>query len=313
MATAEVIKNLNDLQDILVEKYELENKIQEAPKSLSTQDEYLSQLRKEFIALNNDYEEVKQNVLKLKAQLEEATKSRESGEKGMDNINTHREYEALEKQIAEATVRENDFRKDLQIEEKRLSELNERIKQKEEDINRQDAQLSASKNSLSEELAEYNSKINELKQKEDAITPNLDQEILFKFERIIQRNREGIVPVRNGVCSACHMILPAQFANEIREGEGINFCPYCSRILYYDEVEDSETEDFYKLDMAGNLADFDDYDDEDEYESEEDSDDEFFDEDSSDDLYESDDDDIDSEDDEDLEDDDEEDPEDSEE
>ena len=50
---------------------------------------------------NNEYEAVKSEVLALKLELEEAVKSRESGEKGMDNIQTHREYEALEKQIAE--------------------------------------------------------------------------------------------------------------------------------------------------------------------------------------------------------------------
>ena len=31
------------------------------------------------------------------------------------------------------------------------------------------------------------------------------------------------------------MILPAQFANTVREGENINFCPYCSRILFYED------------------------------------------------------------------------------
>ena len=40
------------------------------------------------------------------SELEEAMKSREDGEKGMDNITTHREYEALEKQINEAKIKE---------------------------------------------------------------------------------------------------------------------------------------------------------------------------------------------------------------
>ena len=52
------------------------------------------------------------------------------------------------------------------------------------------------------------------------------------------------------------MILPAQFANEVREGESIKFCPYCSRILFYEEAEESEMEDFSTLDETGSLADF---------------------------------------------------------
>ena len=37
----------------------------------------------------------------------------------MDNITTHREYEALEKQINEAKILEADLRKELQKEEQR--------------------------------------------------------------------------------------------------------------------------------------------------------------------------------------------------
>ena len=126
-----------------------------------------------------------------------------------------------------------------------------------------------------------------MKTKEDKVTKNINniyskeenaelkaQEILFKFQRIIQRNSEGIVSVRNGVCSGCHMILPANFANEVREGEDINFCPYCSRILYYEEVSEDQQEDYFDMGAAGSLAGLDEDFDEDESEFIEDEDEE---------------------------------------
>lgn len=122
------------------------------------------------------------------------------------------------------------------------------------------------------------------KKKENKITPDLDQEILFKFQRIIQRNTQGIVAVKNGVCQGCRMILPAQFANEVRKNEDILFCPYCSRILYYEESNEAEQqESFFKLDDTESLANLDDEDfeeDEDEEieEKEAAADDEIFDE-----------------------------------
>ena len=100
----EVFDNLKALQEILVEKYDLEAKVNEAPKQLSSQDELLARLKKEYIAKNAEYDELKQKVSSLKLELDEAVKSRESGEKGMDAITTHREYEALEKQISEADI-----------------------------------------------------------------------------------------------------------------------------------------------------------------------------------------------------------------
>ena len=269
MTTADTFENLKKLQDILVKKYALEAEVEDAPKQLSSQEELLARMKKEFIEKSAEYDVVKDKVSKLKFDLDEAVRSRESGEKGMDNITTHREYEALEKQILEATDRENSIRKDLQKEEKTLEEINENLKASKEMIDSQEADLSESKESLNKELNEYNNSLNELKIKEEEITPNLDQEILFKFQRIIQRNSEGIVAVKNGVCTGCHMILPAQFANTVREGDSILFCPYCSRILFYEET-DENAEDYFSLDEAGSLADFDDEYDEEGYDEDED-------------------------------------------
>jgi RNase P subunit RPR2 len=77
----------------------------------------------------------------------------------------------------------------------------------------------------------------------------------------------GIVAIRGGVCTGCHMILPIQFANEVRLGEKIVFCPYCSRILFYEEVEAGE-EEFFDAEDAGSLSDLDDIEDEEEEEEE---------------------------------------------
>ena len=65
------------------------------------------------------------------------------------------------------------------------------------------------------------------------------------------------------------MILPAQFANEVHNGDKIVFCPYCSRILFYQELKEGETE-YSQIEDIGSLSDFGDDDDdfgedEDEY------------------------------------------------
>ena len=282
MVTTEVFENLKSLQEILVQKYELEGKKSDAPKQLSNQEDLLAKTQKEFIEQKSNYDATQEKVTQLMAQLEEAVKSREEGEKGVANSTTHREYEALEKQITEAKLLEEQVRKDLQHEEKDLAELNERLKNSEELIKFQESELNSSRDSLNKELTSYDEKLAKLKVEEDKVTKNINmiysaeenaelkaQEILFKFQRIIQRNSEGIVSVRNGVCSGCHMILPANFANEVREGEDINFCPYCSRILYYEEVSEDQQEDYFDMGVAGSLAGLDeDFDDEDSEERE---------------------------------------------
>lgn len=269
MVTTDIFEKLKTLQGILVEKYDVEAKEKDAPKQLDSQKELLARLKKEYITKNAQYEEIKEKVLKLKLELEEAIKSRESGEKGMDNITTHREYEALEKQISEATDKENDVRKELQKEEKFLEELKETLKSDEEMIKSQEDELASGEKALEKQKNDFKKKLDKLNNEENKITPDLNQEILFKFQRIIQRNSEGIVAVKNGVCTGCHMILPAQFANIVREGENIMFCPYCSRILFYEEAEAGDAETYFSIENAGSLTDLDDDDDDEYYEDSE--------------------------------------------
>jgi predicted nucleic acid-binding Zn-ribbon protein len=264
----EVFDRLRELQEVLAEKYDLQTQIEEAPKKLSSQDELLARLKKEYIEKNAIYEEVRKKVGKLKCDLAEVDAAREKSEKAMDSITTHREYEALEKEIRDATEKEQTIRKDLQKEEKYLAELNDSLKNEETLIQRQEEEVSAAKASLQNEIDQCNEKLDELKKQEQELEPGIDQEIIFKFQRIIKsKHSKGIVAVKGNVCDRCHMILPAQFANDVRTGDKIVFCPYCSRILYYQEVEDGE-EEYFQMDDTGSLADLSDEDLDDEFDEE---------------------------------------------
>ncbi len=254
MQMTEVLDKLKNLQDVLAKKYEIEAEVEELPKSLNDKTEVLERSKKEFIDKNGEYEEEKAKVATLKMQLEEAERSREAGEKSMDSIKTHREYEVLDKQISEAQAKEDSIRKELQKEEKKLAEINDDLKSEEELIADLEKDAEEVKGSIEEALAKHNADLVDLKEQEKIMSEGIDSEIIFKFQRIIQRNRKGIVAVRGNVCDGCHMILPAQFANEIRSGKKILFCPYCSRILYYEESGDSES-NFFSIEDAGSLAD----------------------------------------------------------
>ena len=143
-------------------------------------------------------------------------------------------------------------------EEKNLAELDELIKADESVIKSQEKDLNEARASLDKEAGSLKKELASLEKKEANISANIDPEITYKFQRIIQRNNEGIVYVKNGVCGGCHMILPAQFALEVREENEILFCPYCSRILRWQETKDGEEEDYFTMDTAGSLADLDD-------------------------------------------------------
>jgi predicted nucleic acid-binding Zn-ribbon protein len=255
-----IFEKLRSLQDILSEKIVLEQEIQEIPKLLTTQEELLSRLKKTFIEKNVEFEKTRALEVEYRNLLMEAESARERSEKNMDSISTQREYEALDKEIRDAAEKEQQYRKDLQREERTLTELNEQMKQSTALIEQQERDLAERKAGIQAEVAEKGLQVEKLKEQEQELIPGIDPEILFKFERIIRNKMgRGIVAIRSGVCMGCHMILPVQFANMVRLGQEIVFCPYCSRILFYEEPEAGE-EDFFNAEDAGSLSDLEDMD-----------------------------------------------------
>lgn len=262
MLMEEVFERLRQFQDILKERVEIEREIENIPKSLVAQEELLARVKKGYAEKTEQLQAVTTRVAELRNELSEAEASRERAEKLMDTISTQREYEALNKEIRDATDKEHQVRKDLQKEERALAEIEESFKRDESMIQLQESEILEKKRKISEETAQKQTRVSELRASEKTATEGIDTEITFKFERIIRSKQGlGIVPVRGYVCSGCSMILPAQFVNEVRQGNRIIFCPYCSRVLHYQEAEESEGDLIADIE-SGSLADLDDFSDE---------------------------------------------------
>jgi predicted nucleic acid-binding Zn-ribbon protein len=246
----------------------LEHEVEEIPRILITQEELLARLKKTFIEKNLDFEKCRAAEAEYRNLLEEAAAMREKSEKNMDLINTQREYEALDKEIRDAAEKEQQYRKELQREERLLVDLDDQIKQNTAMIEQQEKDLEERRRGIEAEVSAKKEQIRKLEEDEQNLIPGLDPEVLFKFERIIRNKMgRGIVAIKNGVCMGCHMVLPVQFSNLIRQGEEIVFCPYCSRILFYEESGE-EGEDYFDIEDTGSLSDLDDMD-EDEYDEDE--------------------------------------------
>jgi len=63
----------------------------------------------------------------------------------------------------------------------------------------------------------------------------LPPDIYAQFHKIEKRGQLAIVPVANGVCSACGMTLPVSLIHAVHAAERIHQCPTCARLLYYPE------------------------------------------------------------------------------
>ena len=241
----DVLHKLRALQEVLFQRFRTEHEISEIPRALSTKTEVLNRLKRSYVEKSELYDQLRVRIHDLRERAIEAEREREQYEGQMDAIRTQREYEALDKEIRDSGEREVEVRRELQREEEHLDEMAATLEQEEALIKQQDQEVADEQQRIESETAGREAALQELIGEESKITPGLDTELLFKFERII-RNKEGlgIVALRAGVCTGCQMILPPFFANRVRTGEEIMFCPNCSRIVFYGGDEDFEGDAF---------------------------------------------------------------------
>jgi hypothetical protein len=62
----------------------------------------------------------------------------------------------------------------------------------------------------------------------------IDELTLSRYNRLVGRKGTNIVVgIQHGACGGCHMKLPEAEVIEIKSGSKVNYCPNCSRIVYY--------------------------------------------------------------------------------
>ena len=262
-----ILEKLQNLQGLLVQRYKIEQELEEIPKAILKDKEVLIRLKKQLEDETEILEKRQVKVKDLRFQLRDAEDKRLNYEKNMEEAKTQKEYEVLDKAIKEATAEEQQLRKDLIKEEKETAEQSMKVDSHQkliegqaEEIRLKEEKTQSISDAKKQELGAVKAKIQDVLDKENKEgSATIGEELLFKFERIIKSRGKGIVSVgvlvdkdkkdkeevdedgkvkekiKAFICSECHMVLPIQFVNDVHRMDSIMFCPYCSRILFFDE------------------------------------------------------------------------------
>ncbi len=242
MEEAEIFARLNQLQEDLSEQFALEEEIVKLPRDLKVKQELLDKINLEYIEEHARSESAKDELKSLRIQYDDAVRARENAEKQMELISTQREFEALEKEIKDAASKEQSLLKQLHVKEKQVNEFGERLTEKEQLMMLQKQEVDAEASKIEALLEEKQKQLKNLEKKcTGYIGGDIDEDLYNKFCNIVKNKKgKGIVPIHGLVCQGCHIVLPNQFVNEVRAAKEIEFCPYCSRILFYEESEGAE-------------------------------------------------------------------------
>ena len=98
------------------------------------------------------------------------------------------------------------------------------------------AELEVKRDGLEEKLQKGNAALEILNDKRTVASKNIPQPVFMRYEFIRRRlEHPGIVAVKEGICSGCHISVPPQSFIELQRGQQILSCPNCQRLIFWCE------------------------------------------------------------------------------
>jgi predicted nucleic acid-binding Zn-ribbon protein len=231
---------LDELQRIDMELSQLEKNLKEYPQKILDYEKELEASKQILTDSNNK----KTEILKSKSSIEQEVAHNEEiikkAEQKLFEIKTHKEYEALQKEITETKRKNSELEETLLEEMEKLDSIEALITQEQEKFTSKESEYGEQIAIIKEKIEELSSLYKPKKEKKDKIISNLDMELLPIYERIRKRNGRVLALTKNEVCMGCNMNIPPQLFNEVLTLSRIIQCPNCQKILYCEEELTSE-------------------------------------------------------------------------
>lgn len=227
--------------------------LQQLDLKLKKMEETLTLYPEQITQYNRELEELRQSVLSLKEQLSQQTKEKVSLERRLAEsseairkaeerlfvIKTHKEFMALEKEIAEAKKTRSEIEDEILRSIEAIEKLQSEIDELDGKLKTKETEYGERIKSLTEELESIRATYEATREERKKVASSIRPEFLAIYNRVRGRNGRGIVEARGQVCQGCFMNIPPQLYNEVVMNSKLIQCPHCQRILYYDAEKEN--------------------------------------------------------------------------
>jgi predicted nucleic acid-binding Zn-ribbon protein len=236
------LKALVDLQAVDVRIRDLEKDRQQIPSRLQTFESSLGAKRAELNEAQNQMDEPQLNRRMLESDLRAEKEKIKKWESRLNELKNNRDYQALSREIEAARKANLGIEDEILKRMQEIEDLKVVIAQKQADLEQIDRQYQSERVGLEERLASLNATLAEERKVRDTAKASVSDRWLAGYDNIRKR-RDGtaVVAVVDEHCQGCHMGIPPQLYNTVLTGQSIETCPFCHRILFYQQALDELT------------------------------------------------------------------------
>ncbi|OFW77779.1 MAG: hypothetical protein A2Z48_00625 [Actinobacteria bacterium RBG_19FT_COMBO_70_19] len=150
------------------------------------------------------------------------------------SIANTKELDALQHEIANIKERKSRTEDELLERMERREELEARAAVEDRNVAATRARVEEVGGDALQELEEILATLSDKRAARDALTPEIDEELLELYEDL-RRQKKGVgaAAIVDGVCQACHEKLSALELDRLKHTDGVKRCEYCRRIVVF--------------------------------------------------------------------------------
>ena len=146
------------------------------------------------------FKECQKEDASLKLGIQDINVRKTKAEEKIDSIKTQREYEALEKELQTIIDDEVAIRKKMTHVTGLKTRVDREIAEIKSKLEGEQGIYATESTDLENELLEIKQKLFDIANEEEKYASRMDEDFLFKFQRIIRNKSNGVVPLVENVC-----------------------------------------------------------------------------------------------------------------
>jgi predicted nucleic acid-binding Zn-ribbon protein len=248
------LKRLEELQRYDAQIQELTNSLNSIPTKLQATQSDLARVEALLATERGQLVETQRYYTEQKSQLQTDETHVAGAKTKLSAAKNSKEYMAAQREIE--TSRES-----VQNREAEVAKRVDAIQAKEKLLEDRANDVKALRDSIEKDgevararMAEIQAKIDAIKVERNKIATQVRPDVLKRYGAIRMRRGLAVVSVKNGTCLGCNMNVPPQLYNVLQRGTSLETCPYCNRIVYWDELMKKEEAAAAKTDSASPSA-----------------------------------------------------------
>lgn len=244
MEIMEQLTLLAELNELEVRLRKSATRLKELPSLADEAEREATKIKRRLDEMLSQRDEAARKQRSLESELASEKDHLRKWQKRLDNIKEEREHAALSSEIATQKRiigrRENEILESMEL----LEKMDQEIGKVQADFDAADSTAKQEMEKVAADIDSENKSQTDGQKARDALLEKLPVPLVKRYQRIAERRQgQGVAILQGETCTACYNTVRPQLANQVYQGNVIETCNSCQRILVHESATRSTAVD----------------------------------------------------------------------